>query len=65
LVPLIVTDAAGAPMAGVNPVIDGEPRGLPTVNDVLLVAEPVGLVTAIGPVLAPEGTVATICVAVE
>src|SRR4029453_6849555 len=33
-----------------------------TVNDVVLVAVPPGVVTAIGPVVGPEGTVAVICV---
>jgi hypothetical protein len=35
-----------------------------TVKGVLLVAEPVGVEIAIGPVVVPDGTVATICVAV-
>ena len=36
-----------------------------TVNDVLRVADPDGVVTAIAPVVAPDGTEVTISVAVE
>ena len=31
-----------------------------TVNEAVVVAEPLGVVTVIGPVVAPEGTLATI-----
>ena len=59
----MVTGVFGVPMVGLNPEMVGE---LPpfTMNDVLLVAEPVGVVIAIGPVLVPDCTVATICVEV-
>ena len=64
LVPVIVTAVPGVPMVGVNPVIVGAPVEAVTVNESILVAEPAGAVTVIGPVVAPEGTVVTICVAV-
>jgi len=61
-VPLIVTLVPGVAIGGENPLIDG-PFGFPPIaNDELLVTEPLGVVTIIGPVIAPEGTVATICV---
>ncbi len=66
LVPVIVTAVPTLPMVGVKLLIVGAPRGaLVTVKFVLLVAEPEGLVTPIGPVVAPDGTVETICVAVD
>jgi hypothetical protein len=62
LVPLIVTAVPAAPIVGVKEVIVGAPDAAETLNEVALVAEPVGLVTAIGPVVAPLGTLVTISV---
>src|SRR4029077_9276497 len=60
-VPVMVTDVPAAPTVGEKLVMVGAPRLLdPTVNEVLLVAEPAGLVATIGPVVAPVGTVVTI-----
>lgn len=56
-VPVIVTDAPTPPLAGAKPVIVGAGT---KVKLVALCAVPPGVVTAIGPVLAPEGTVAVI-----
>ena len=53
-VPPIVTLAPTVPLAGEKLVIAG---GWVTVKLVALVAEPVGPVTRIGPVVAPGGTV--------
>ncbi len=50
-------------MVGVKLVIVGAVEAL-TVNGVLLVAEPMGVVIAIGPVVAPAGTVVRIWLAV-
>jgi len=61
-VPVIVTGTPASPIVGVNPVMLGA-LGLPTVKELLLVADPEGEVTLIGPVVAPAGTVATILVA--
>ena len=58
-VPVIVTDAPTPPLAGVKPVIVG--AGI-TVKLVELCEVPPGVVTASGPVAAPEGTVAVIWV---
>jgi hypothetical protein len=58
LVPVIVTALPTVPTAGEKPVIVGA-LDAPTVNGSLLVADPPGVVTLIGPVLAPAGTVAT------
>ena len=63
LVPLIVTAVPAGPMFGVKPVIVGEAEAV-TVNDVLLVARPNGVLTVISPVVAPAGTLVTICVGV-
>jgi hypothetical protein len=60
LVPVTVTGVPALPMFGVNPVIVGAPVEELTVNATLLVAEPFGVVTPIGPVVAPAGTVVTI-----
>ena len=49
---------------GVNPDMVGGPGVGVTVNDAALVALPEGLVTVIGPVAAPDGTLVTICVVV-
>jgi hypothetical protein len=58
-VPLTVTAAPTAPLAGLNPVIVG--AGAVTVKLLLLVAVPPGVVTLIAPLPAPTGTVALIC----
>lgn len=57
--PLIVTDVPTLPLAGVKPVIVGG-RCATTVKFVPLCAVPPPVVTAIDPVVAPEGTVAVI-----
>jgi len=57
--PLIVTDVPTLPLAGVKPVIVGG-RFATTVKFVELIAVPPPVVTATGPVVAPEGTVAVI-----
>ena len=60
LVPVIVTAVPVAPLLGLKLVIVG---GAPvTLKLLLLVAVPLGVVTLIGPVLAPAGTVALISV---
>ena len=64
LVPLIVTAVLAMPIFGVKPLIVGTAEAL-TLNDVLLVARPKGELTVIGPVVAPDGTLVTICVGVE
>src|SRR5262245_44759168 len=51
--PLMVTDVPGVPLVGENPEIVKL-----TANDVELVAVPEGVVTAMGPEVAPFGTVA-------
>lgn len=58
-VPVIVTDAPTPPLLGVKPVIVG--AGM-NVKFVELCAVPPGVVTEMGPVLAPDGTVAVIWV---
>src|SRR5437762_236371 len=60
LVPLIVTLAPTGPLPGVKLVIVG---GLITVKLAALLAVPPGVVTLIGPLVAPAGTVAVIAVA--
>src|SRR5437762_3709878 len=62
--PLIVTGVPAVPTVGENPEMIGPPLFAVTTNGVLLVADPDGVVTLIGPVVAPVGTVVTICVAV-
>lgn len=57
LVPLITTELPTAPLDGLKPVIVGS--GI-TVKSVPLVAVPPGVLTTIGPVVAPDGTVAVI-----
>jgi hypothetical protein len=59
--PLIVTEVPTLPLAGVKPVIVGG-RFATTVKFVELIAVPPPVVTATGPVVAPEGTVAAIWV---
>jgi hypothetical protein len=63
---LIVTAVPAVPIVGVKLVMVGAPCDPPEVTRkfVLLVPEPVNVVTPIGPVVAPVGTLATICVAV-
>ena len=63
-VPEMVTGVPAKPIVGVNPVIVGAALGA-TVNGNALVAEPLGVVTPIGPVVAPDGTVVTIRVPVD
>ena len=60
LFPEIVTAVAAAPMLGLNPEMVGAPADAVTVNEVVLVAEPLGAVTEIGPVVAPVGMLVTI-----
>jgi hypothetical protein len=55
LAPLIVTLVPTGPLVGVKPVIAG---GLTTVKLLALVAVPPDVVTLIGPLVAPAGTVA-------
>ena len=62
-VPLIVTAVPAVPIVGVKLVMVGSIDAL-TVKGVLLVAEPAGVVTAINPEVAPDGTLVTISVAV-
>jgi len=62
LVPLIVTLVPTGPLVGVKPLIVGGGGGIVTLKLARLVALPVGVVTVIGPVVAPAGTVALICV---
>ena len=57
-VPVIVTAVPAAPLAGLKPVIVGAGPG--TVKLLVLVAVPLGVVTVIGPVPAPAGTVVLI-----
>jgi hypothetical protein len=59
LVPLIWTEVPTGPLVGLNDVIVGAPVPV-TVKFVELVAVPSGLATAIGPVVAPAGTVVVI-----
>jgi hypothetical protein len=63
LVPLTVTLVPEAPIVGVKLLIVGALEA-ETVKEVLLETEPAEVVTLIGPVVAPVGTVVTICVAV-
>jgi len=62
-VPLIVTSVPTGPLVGVKPVMVGAAAGgdASTVNADADVAVPVPVVTAIGPLVAPAGTVALIC----
>lgn len=62
--PVIATAVPALPMTGVKLVMIGAPPEAATVKGVLLLAEPVGVVTLISPVMAPVGTLAIICVAV-
>src|SRR6266545_93560 len=58
-VPKMLTEVPTAPLVGENAVTLGAPATV-TVKFVELVAVPLGLVTVIGPVKAPEGTMAVI-----
>src|SRR5574342_597596 len=58
LLPVTVTDVPAWPTEGVKPVMAGAPELTVTVKGVALVADPAGAVTAMGPVVAPAGTVA-------
>ena len=58
-VPVIVNVVSGLPVTGPIDEIVGGPGVAFTVNDVELAALPFGLVTVIGPVVAPLGTAAT------
>jgi hypothetical protein len=60
-VPFTVTTVPTAPEAGVK--LDTVGAGTVTVKSEALVAVPLGVVTATGPVVAPAGTVARTCVA--
>jgi len=60
LVPLIETLVPAGPLVGVKPLIAGDRT---TVNALLLVPVPAGVVTATGPDVAPAGTVAWMAVA--
>lgn len=59
-VPLIVTDVPTGPRVGENDEIDGDCVATVTVKLDELVAVPTGVVTPIGPLVAPAGTVAVI-----
>ena len=63
LLPEIFTVVPAVPMVGVKLAITGASE--PTVNGVLVIAVPDGLMTVIGPVVAPDGTLVTICVALD
>ncbi len=58
-VPNIITDVPTMPLVGLKPLMAGVAI---IVNDVALVITPPGEVTLIGPLVAPAGTVALICV---
>jgi hypothetical protein len=62
--PVTETGVPGVPIVGVKLVIPGMLE-LVTLKVVLLVADPLGLVTAMGPVVAPLGTLTTICVSLD
>src|SRR5436190_1140651 len=61
-VPVIVTVDVGGPLVGVKLVIVGADAATVTVKIDALVPVPPGVVTAIGPDVAPLGTVTVICV---
>src|SRR5262245_29566503 len=60
----MLTAVPAAPIVGEKALIVGAPVEAVTTKDVALVAEPAGVVTASGPVVAPDGTLTTSCVAV-
>jgi hypothetical protein len=59
--PLIVMAVPGGPVVGLIELIVGPAGACVTVNVDELVALPFGVVTPIGPVVAPDGTAAVIC----
>jgi hypothetical protein len=60
-VPVIITAVPAGPTPGENAVMVGMPAvPADTLNEAALIAEPVGDVTVIAPVVAPAGTVVTI-----
>lgn len=59
-VPVIVTEVPEAPLLGVKPVIVGIAADAVGVKLVALATKPPGVVTVIGPAVAPAGTVASI-----
>jgi hypothetical protein len=61
-VPVMITEVPTGPELGVNEVMVGT-EAVPTVKFVALSAVPLAVVTLMGPVVAPAGTVVTICVA--
>ena len=54
---MTVTAVPGTPTVGLNAAMAGTSGAAVTVKGVVLVAEPVGVVTVIGPDAAPDGTV--------
>jgi hypothetical protein len=60
LLPLIETVAPTGPLVGLKPLIVGGGGGMVTLKLLPLVALPAGVVTVIGPLVAPAGTVALI-----
>jgi len=60
LLPVTVTLVPATPIVGAKLVIVGWPFPAVTVKDVSVVNVPDGVVTAMGPVVAPDGTVTTI-----
>ena len=62
-VPVMDTAVPGVPMLGVKLVMVGTPEPVEILKFEPLETEPAGLVTLIGPVVAPAGTVTTSCVA--
>jgi hypothetical protein len=61
-VPVTVTRVPTGPEAGLNPLMVGAAGGTTTVKEALEVPVPAGVVTAMGPVVAPPGTIAVTCV---
>src|ERR1035441_9576385 len=59
-VPVMVTVPPALAIVGVNELIERPAEGVVIVNEALLVAVPPGVVTVIGPVVAPAGTVTAI-----
>jgi hypothetical protein len=58
----MVTTVPASPIVGENPVIVGAAEAASTVNGSDVIAEPVGVVTLMGPLVAPAGTLVTSCV---
>src|SRR5215213_4190761 len=63
-VPVMVTVSPTTPATGLKPVTFGTLTA-PTVKGLVLAAVPAGEVTETGPVVAPAGTLVTICVFVD